>query len=225
MLLDILLDPTTENLLAFLLLIPALLMSLSFHECGHAFAAYKQGDGFARFSGRMTLNPLKHIDPVGFLCLLLAGFGWAKPVPIVPNNFKHGKKSMIIVSLAGIIANILLAFFAFNVLYFIAYIAKAKDSLIMNAVFSMLYYLIIINLSLAVFNLIPIPPLDGYKVAREFFFSWKNRSFFDQIERYSTFILIAFILAISRTGILSVITGALYTGMANMCDFIYQAFI
>ena len=110
MLLDVLFsDNVMLSLLSVLIALPALLFSLSAHEYAHGFAAYKQGDGFAKSAGRLTLNPFKHIDPIGTLMMLLVGFGWAKPVPIVPGNFRNGRKIMFIVSLAGILTNLILA--------------------------------------------------------------------------------------------------------------------
>ena len=114
MLLDILFsgDDIVVSLLAFVLMVPALLFSLSAHEYGHGFAAYTQGDHYAKSIGRLTLNPLKHLDPLGTLCLFVVGFGWAKPVPVFPAAFKNGKKSMLIVAFAGIFVNLLLAIIA-----------------------------------------------------------------------------------------------------------------
>ena len=167
---------TTDNialeLLSILIAFPALLFSLSAHEWAHGFAAYKQGDGFAKASGRLTLNPFKHLDPLGTLLMLLVGFGWAKPVPVVPSNFKNGRKSMIIVSIAGVLTNLILAVISIFLLYFIQYIifrdfawlTSEAGSMAATVVFQVLMYLVIININLAVFNLVPIPPLDGSRV-------------------------------------------------------------
>ena len=99
-----------QNPLQFLYILPAILIGLTVHEWAHAYAAYRLGDPTAKNLGRMTLNPLAHIDPIGFAMLLLVGFGWAKPVPVSPRNFKHYRRDDIIVSLAGITMNILIAF-------------------------------------------------------------------------------------------------------------------
>ena len=139
--------------------IPALLAAMTIHEYSHARAAVAMGDPTPRFLGRLTLNPISHIDPVGLLLLFVAGFGWAKPVPINPRNFHDGRKGVFIVSLAGAAANIALGFVAFfflNLLYELNLIGVVWQKTLMQ-----LYRY---NLMFAVFNLIPIPPLDGSKI-------------------------------------------------------------
>lgn len=110
-----------ENITSFLrnalYVVPAILISLTFHEFGHAYAAYKMGDPTARNLGRMTLNPLAHIDPIGFILLVLFGFGWAKPVPVNPRNYNNFKKGEIVVSLAGVTMNLILAVVGAMILY------------------------------------------------------------------------------------------------------------
>ncbi|MBE7091607.1 MAG: site-2 protease family protein [Clostridiales bacterium] len=235
MLLDIF---TADNkifaILSFLIAFPALLFSLSIHEYAHGLAAYKQGDGFAKLSGRLTLNPFKHIDPIGTLAMLLIGFGWAKPVPVVPNNFKNGKKSMLIVSFAGVIANLILATFSFFLLFFFQYIitpnilwfqASETGVLVYFVIYYVFYYLIILNINLAVFNLMPIPPLDGYKIFKEFFIGRINYNFFSNIERYSTYVLLAFLLVGNRIGIIPAISGFIFELMYKVMELIFIAFI
>ncbi|MBQ6704032.1 MAG: site-2 protease family protein, partial [Clostridia bacterium] len=139
---------------------PAILVALAFHEWAHARAAYSLGDPTAFNFGRMTLNPLAHIDPWGFVMLALFRFGWAKPVPINPRNFKNPRRDEIIVGLAGVFTNLLLAFAAMGVFYGIAATVGLRNA----ALNTVIYYFYFINLSLCVFNLLPIPPLDGYQV-------------------------------------------------------------
>lgn len=160
---------TSEALIATLLTLPAVIIAISFHEFAHANAADKLGDTTPRNQGRLTLNPLKHLDPFGFVLLMFANIGWGKPVEINPNNFTSNKSRgtcEAIVSLAGplmnffiaivcIVAQILLYNFASN---FIVY------STLGNVIYTFLMLLISINIGLGVFNLIPLPPLDGEKI-------------------------------------------------------------
>lgn len=209
-----------ETLLSLLICLPFLMLSLSVHEYAHAFAAHKQGDDYARVMGRMTINPLKHLDPLGFLMLVLVGFGWAKPVPIVPSNFKNGRKSMIIVSIAGVLANILMAFIAINLLYFLNYTCGLPS--VWEFVFTTVFnYFITVNIALCVFNLIPLPPLDGYKVIREIFYGFRTRNIFDFLDRYGNMLLIVLILFGGTSGIISQISYFILSAMDGLCRLIY----
>lgn len=214
-----------EDLLSFLIMIPLLMFSLSIHEYAHAFAAHKQGDDYARMMGRMTINPLKHLDPWGFLMLLLLGFGWAKPVPIVPANFKNGRRSMIIVSIAGVLANIILAFIVVNLWCFLKYTCglyifadPAIWAQVLTEIFS---YLIIVNITLCVFNIIPLPPLDGYKVVREFFYSFNTRNIFDFLDRHGTIILMMLIIFGGTSGFINMVSGYILDAFNWFRELIY----
>ena len=143
--------------LAFALVAIPLLFSVIIHEVAHGWVAYRMGDPTAKWLGRLTLNPLKHLDPVGTLMLFLAGFGWAKPVPVNFNNLSDKRKGLIFVSSAGIVANIL---FAFISLLFIRLFSTSSSGIAVILV----YYVVQINITLAALNLIPIPPLDGSKI-------------------------------------------------------------
>ena len=214
-----------EDLLSFLIMIPLLMFSLSIHEYAHAFAAHKQGDDYARMMGRMTINPLKHLDPWGFLMLLLLGFGWAKPVPIVPANFKNGRRSMIIVSIAGVLANIILAFIVVNLWCFLNYkcgLYIFADPAIWAQVLTEIFsYLIIVNITLCVFNIIPLPPLDGYKVVREFFYSFNTRNIFDFLDRHGTIILMMLIIFGGTSGFIEMVSGYILSAFDWICGLIY----
>ena len=237
MLLEILLSSKNDiwsGILTFLVLFPVLLFSLSAHEYGHGFAAYTQGDGYAKMMGRLSLNPFKHLDPWGTLSMLLFGFGWAKPVPIVPTSFKNGRKSMIIVSLAGITVNLILAIIALFLWYFFRYLILANVAwfvsttagiLVSSILLNVLSYTVQINIALAVFNLVPIPPLDGYKFFKEIFIGKISYNFFLNFERYSTFILIGFLLIGDRTNFISSVSGFIYDLMIKVMDLIFIAFV
>lgn len=219
------------DLLALLIALPALLFSLSCHEYAHGFAAYKQGDHMAKSLGRLTLNPFKHIDPLGALSMLLIGFGWAKPVPINPSNFKDGKKSMLIVSLAGVVTNMFLALVAMFLLYFARYMmpnvwfSSETMYFIYLILYQMLEYLVMLNCALAIFNLMPVPPLDGYNVVKTLVANHKNMNFFWNVERYQTYILIGFLLISNRIGIIDGLSLRLEMLLTNLMKIIFSAFM
>ena len=132
----------------------------------HGFAAYKMGDPTAKNFGRLTLNPLKHLDPIGALCMLLAGFGWAKPVPINARNFKNPRIGMAISGAAGPISNLLLALISallLKLVFEISFFAFLPQ-IVISILFTFLLLSVQLNISLAVFNLLPIPPLDGSRI-------------------------------------------------------------
>lgn len=161
--------PFALKLTYILVLMFCVLLALSVHEMSHGLVAYWLGDDTAKYMGRLTLNPLHHLDPVGAICLFLFGFGWAKPVPINPNRFeKKGKSGMVLTALGGPISNFILAFIAeIGVLYFggLSFASDAQFSFKLVSILNILCtYMVLINLGLGVFNLIPIPPLDGSKV-------------------------------------------------------------
>ena len=175
----------TKDPLAFMLVAIPLLFSVILHEVAHGWVAYRMGDPTAKWSGRLSLNPLKHLDPIGTLMLFLAGFGWARPVPVNFNNIPDRRKGLIFVSSAGIVANIL---FAFAALLFIRLFPIASSRMAVLLV----YYVVQINITLAALNLIPIPPLDGSKILMGIV-SEKTRYFLARLEPYGFFIIIGFL--------------------------------
>ncbi|MBN7771937.1 site-2 protease family protein [Clostridium aminobutyricum] len=199
------------------LMLPAIVIGLSFHEFGHAFAAYKLGDMTPKYQGRVTLNPLSHIDPFGFLCLMVAGFGWGVPVQVNPDNFKKPRRDELIVSVAGVAVNFLIAlvsagilalFFKFNY----TFIAMTYMGGIVQQIIS---YLILINLVLMIFNLLPIPPLDGFGIITELF-NLRNTSFYYQIYDKGFLILMVLILLNVTEKILSPTVNFFYTFLLGL---------
>jgi len=178
----------------------AVVIALSFHEWAHAFSAYKLGDPTAKNMGRMTIDPFKHIDLWGFVCMMLVGFGWAKPVPVNPNNLRHGRWGEIIVSCAGVFTNLVLAFiftFVYVAVSLYAPVVWWSDMLVNLSISC-----IAINLGLLVFNLLPIPPLDGYRVAKGLLIGKvRDLNLFWNIERYSGMILMVLLLVLPMMGI------------------------
>lgn len=165
----------------FLLAIP-LLYSIIIHELAHGWVAEKMGDSTARWLGRLSLNPIKHLDPIGTIMLFVFGFGWAKPVPVNFNKLRDFRKGIIFVSAAGITANIILAFIAL-------FLLQLLSSSPIKYLYKPLYYLAQINIMLAAFNLIPIPPLDGSKILMGFA-SRRFQYSLERIEPYGFFIII-----------------------------------
>lgn len=184
-------------LISLLLSLPIVLLSLSVHETAHGYAAYKLGDPTANSLGRLTLNPFKHIDPIGFVCMVLFGFGWAKPVPINTRYFKNPKRDMAISGAAGPLSNILLAvIFAILLKVELAVYNTVALTDFTYEVFSWLYtflYLgVKLNITLAVFNLIPVPPLDGSRI----FLVLLPTELYFKIMRYEKYIYMVLMIAL-----------------------------
>ncbi|NFI40045.1 site-2 protease family protein [Clostridium botulinum] len=200
------------RILSKILIIPAILVGLTVHEFAHAYVADKLGDKTPKFQGRLTLNPFSHIDIIGFIMILLIGFGWAKPVQINPSALKRGYKDEIKVSVAGVTANIVTSF----IFALITALLLKMDLIILGDVTSLggiigviLAYIVRINCMLAVFNLMPIPGLDGFDILRDLwpkiFYKISN-----VIYNYQIIILLIFVVTPISTFLVGIPTNYLY---------------
>ena len=172
-----------------ILLIPPLLFALCFHEFSHAYMAYRLGDNTAARMGRLTLNPMAHLDPIGSLMILFVGFGWAKPVPINPVNFSNPRVDMIKVAFAGPASNLILAFLGGMIIRFINITGIMLDGVFVQIIYFFMY----INIALAVFNMLPVAPLDGSQIFGNLI-SKNNPDLAWKLQVYGPKILFGFIL-------------------------------
>lgn len=227
----------------FLLAFPGRILAISAHEYAHAWVADRCGDPTARMYGRLTLNPLKHLDWVGTLMMLLLGFGWARPVPVNPNNFRNYRKDDLKVSLAGITMNLILfalGFIAVSVFAIAAVVKTGRTDFyeliryavnlnpdfisamlgtIPGYIYQMLVYFVYVNISLAIFNLLPIPPLDGYHVLNDLLL---RRSLFAGEKAVRTATGVMFLLMITGVlgNILSYAVDAVVSGAGFLLELI-----
>lgn len=179
-----------EQLLIYLFRVPCILFAISFHESAHALVSSWLGDNTARDAGRVSLNPMRHLNPIGMIMMLFFGIGWASPVMINPTRFKHPKLGMAVSALAGPVSNLLLGFIG-SELYALAYVLCPSGT-VRASLLMFLYVFITLNISLAVFNMIPIPPLDGSRVL---LFFLPERIYF-KIMQYERYIMVVFIALI-----------------------------
>ena len=219
-------DFSTQTIISLLLYIIIILISLSVHELSHGYAAYLCGDSTARDHGRLTLNPLAHLDPIGTVMMLVFGFGYAKPVPINPRRFKHYKRDLCIVSLAGPFSNLLLAFFGTLVYYlFLIFLPiSAKVSIPGEVWLSFCFSFIMANTSLCVFNLLPIPPLDGSRILSAAL-PGKIAYYYLKYERYIMLAMFVLLYQGALDNILTFLSSGLLNGISTVVGFVFTPFI
>ncbi len=221
------------DIMQYVYIIIVVLLSLSFHEFSHALISYRLGDPTAKDQGRLTLNPIRHLDPLGSIMMVAsmiggAGIGWAKPVPINPMYYKNKKAGTMLVSIAGPVSNLFLSFIFVFPLLFIGsqYDITTLDSSNLNAmIFNISRMFVLTNINLAVFNLLPVPPLDGSKILSGVL---PTRQYY-QFMQYENYIGIAFILIIFAfprilTGVLNAITIPISKVMINAAVWIFSLF-
>jgi len=172
----------------------AVCIAISFHEYAHSFSAYKCGDITPKANGRLTLNPFAHFSGLGLLSFLIVGFGWAKPVKINPNNFRNHKKGLIAVSLSGVLTNLALAFLFSGVLSVLGAVELDYSNLMINFIYYFVYFCVVLNLALFIFNLLPIYPLDGFNFLATFL-KYDNK-FVQFMYRYGPILLIIAIMPV-----------------------------
>lgn len=202
-----------------IIMIPMVLIALMFHELAHGFVSIKLGDPTPRMQGRMTLNPLEHLDPIGTLLMVFTGFGWAKPVQINPRYYKDPKKGMALTAIAGPLTNLILAIIAM-LLYTIIFIIYAKTGIFSGSISfitRLIMQFVSLNLCFMVFNFIPIPPLDGSRVLGIFL----SDSAYFKLQQYEQYSFIAIII-LSATGVFDKIigggVGVVFTAMLDVCE-------
>ncbi|MBR5246628.1 MAG: site-2 protease family protein [Clostridia bacterium] len=187
-----------QLIITFLSRIFVVMCTMPVHEYAHALIATKLGDNTPKYNGRLTLNPLAHISPMGAIMIFLCGFGYAKPVNVNPRNFKDPKKGMALTAIAGPISNLIMGFIAIFISTIFAVIYNNNPTTLFLAIYYFMYFAGVVNVNLAVFNLLPIPPLDGSRIL-QLLIPAKYYFIFMQYERYV--VLIVFILILS--GVLS----------------------
>ncbi|WP_420849705.1 site-2 protease family protein [Peribacillus tepidiphilus] len=201
----------------------ALLIAFTIHEFAHAYVAYKFGDPTAKNQGRLTLNPIEHIDPIGTILILIAGFGWARPVPVNRSHFKNPRLAGILVSVAGPLSNLLIAIIGFIVWYGLLGLGVGMDSF--EFIPNLLNTIIHLNILLFVFNLLPFPPLDGYRIIEDLA-PVHLRAKMTQFEQYGALIFLILVLTpLDHYTIQPIFNTVIPFVMSGLNEFFYNLFL
>jgi Zn-dependent protease len=211
-----------NSILNVILMIPGMLIAFTFHEYAHAFVADRLGDKTPRFQGRLTLNPIAHIDPVGFIAVLIFSFGWAKPVQTNPSAYKNYYKDDLKVSLAGPISNFLVSIVLAVILgIYVRFAFGVLPEALSGVIFSMLRFALVININIGLFNLIPIPGLDGFSLLRDLspktFYKFEEKFY-----QYQMLIMLALIFVGGR--IIQVPAGIIVNGLLSLASRVVKLF-
>lgn len=211
-----------NSILNMILMIPGMLIAFTFHEYAHAYVADKLGDKTPRFQGRLTLNPISHIDPIGFIAVLIFRFGWAKPVQTNPSAYKNYYKDDLKVSLAGPIANFLVAIIVALILgFYVNFVYGVLPEALAGVLYSMIYMTLIININIGLFNLIPIPGLDGFSLLRDLSPNTFHR-FEEKFYQYQMIIMLLLIFVGGR--IIQVPAGIILKALLSLASLIVNLF-
>lgn len=200
-------------ILSMLISLPGIIIGISFHEFAHGFVSHKLGDPTPKMQGRLTLNPMAHMDPIGFIALLFCGFGWGVPVEINPTYYKHRRRDELLVALAGVVMNLLLAIIFAFVLRFLVRMGLSGNA--GDVLVQMVVQLIIINLVLMIFNLLPVPPLDGFGIITQIF-DLRKYDWYYQVYDKGFFILLVLIVFNVTGMVLSPAVNGLWGLLCNL---------
>lgn len=205
------------DIMQLLLTLPGLILGLTVHEFSHAKMANRLGDPTPDNQGRLTLNPLAHIDLTGMVCLIFAGFGWGKAVQVDPSYFRNPPRDNMLVALAGPVSNLILAFILFIIFPFAYYFFLPGNTTLNEIMYTMILLAAQINLCLFAFNLLPFPPLDGSKIL-SYFLKGKAREFIWNLERYSLFIIAILFITNIPSLLISPVVNYIGTFMINVSE-------
>ncbi len=210
----VVLDWFVNSLTELLARLIVLFTAITVHEYAHGYVAYKLGDPTAKYAGRLSLNPLSHLDPIGALCMVFFRFGWAKPVPVNPMYFKDRKRDNALVALAGPVSNVILAFAStiLTALYYVLILQKYPN-FFTSFIFTVFIQLAVVNISFAIFNLLPFPPLDGSKILGAFL-SYENYNKLLMYERFGFPLL----MILSFTGFLGRLLNLFIVPLLNLWE-------